>query len=199
MGLGLEEAQPDILLRPPHDLRAGVFTVDLIRDKILYGVLMGIMCLAASASVIYGAGGGNLGVDCNGQYNETCDVVFRARATTFSTLSFLLLIMSWEVKHFHRSLFNMMPERHTGVFSVFKTIWHNRFLFWAVVGGFVITFPVIYIPVFNREVFKHSPITWEWGVVFGCVFCYTCLVEVWKAVKRRWGLGVPPAQLKADA
>lgn len=45
LGLGLEEAQPDIMLRPPHDLRAGVFTWEVITDKMIYGVSMGGLCL----------------------------------------------------------------------------------------------------------------------------------------------------------
>lgn len=188
--MGLEEAQPDILLRPPHDLRIGVFTFDLVRDKMIYGFFMGSLCLAAFASVVYGPGGGNLGADCNKDYSSMCDVAYRARATTFATLSFLLLVTSWEVKHFQRSLFNMHPEEYTGVTSIFKTLWRNRFLFWAVVGGFVMTFPVVYIPVINRTVFKHSAITWEWGIVFACVAMYIALFETWKAIKRRFGLGV---------
>jgi magnesium-transporting ATPase (P-type) len=45
LGLGLEEAQPDIMLRPPHDLRQGVFTWEVIIDKMIYGVFMGTLCL----------------------------------------------------------------------------------------------------------------------------------------------------------
>ncbi|EEY16351.1 calcium-transporting ATPase [Verticillium alfalfae VaMs.102] len=190
IGLGLEEAQPDILYRKPHDLRVGVFTFDLVRDKMIYGVCMGSLCLAAFASVTYGPGGGDLGHGCNEGYNPSCDVAFRARSTTFSTLSFLLLVTSWEVKHFQRSLFNMEPESHSGPLSVFKTVWKNRFLFWAVIGGFVMTFPVVYIPVINHAVFKHTGITWEWGIVAGCVVVYIALFETWKAIKRKLGLGV---------
>ncbi|EGY21411.1 hypothetical protein VD0004_g4047 [Verticillium dahliae] len=190
IGLGLEEAQPDILYRKPHDLRVGVFTFDLVRDKMIYGVCMGSLCLAAFASVTYGPGGGDLGHGCNEGYNPSCDVAFRARSTTFSTLSFLLLVTSWEVKHFQRSLFNMEPESHSGPLSVLKTVWKNRFLFWAVMGGFVMTFPVVYIPVINHAVFKHTGITWEWGIVAGCVVVYIALFETWKAIKRKLGLGV---------
>lgn len=39
------------------------------------------------------------------------------------------------------------------------TVWRNRFLFWTVVTGFTITFPIVYIPVVNRQAFKHSSIT----------------------------------------
>jgi magnesium-transporting ATPase (P-type) len=57
LGLGLEEAQPDILQRPPRSLRSGVFTVDLVRDQLMYGTFMGSLCLAAFMLVTYAASG----------------------------------------------------------------------------------------------------------------------------------------------
>ncbi|KXJ97254.1 potassium/sodium efflux P-type ATPase [Microdochium bolleyi] len=192
LGLGLEEAQPDIMLRKPHSLRVGVFTKEIIMDKMAYGTFMGALCIAAFVSVTYTPTPDplRLGSNCNSGYNPTCEVVFRARATTYSVLSFLLLFTAWEVKHFTRSLFNMYPERWTGPLSVFKTVYtSNRFLFGAVVAGFVITFPVVYLPVINHAVFKHTAITWEWGVVFACVVVYIALIEIWKAGKRRFGVG----------
>ncbi|KAE8363545.1 hypothetical protein BDV27DRAFT_6634 [Aspergillus caelatus] len=191
IGLGLEEAQPDIMYRPPHDLKVGVFTRELITDKMIYGTCMGSLCLVAFVCVIYGKGDGtsSMGHDCNEAWNESCGVVFRARATTYATLTFLLLVTAWEVKHFTRSLFNLDPGRYPGRLSVFHSIWRNRFLFWAVVAGFVIAFPVIYLPAVNRIVFKHQAIDWEWGVVFGCVVVYLAMVETWKATKRAFGIG----------
>ncbi|KGQ01513.1 potassium/sodium efflux P-type ATPase, fungal-type [Paracoccidioides lutzii Pb01] len=189
LGLGLEGSQPDIMYRPPHDLRVGVFTRELIVDKMMYGTFMGSLCLLAFVTVAYGAGGSNLGDSCNQEWNETCEVVFRARATTYATITFLLLVTAWEVKHFSRSLFNLDPARFSGPFSIFPALWQNRFLFWAVIAGSIIVFPVVYIPVVNKSVFKHSAITWEWGVVFGAVVIYIALVESWKAIKRAFGLG----------
>lgn len=192
LGLGLEEAQPDILQRPPRNLRTGVFTIDLVRDQLVYGTCMGSVCLMVFMLVSYAAsaeGFHDLAQGCNEDFSAGCGDVFRSRATTFATLSFLLLVTSWEVKHFHRSLFNM-DERWAGPLSVFKTVYHNRFLFWSVVAGFLCTFPIVYIPHLNTEVFKHRGLTWEWGVVAGGVILYIALIEVWKAIKRRCGLGI---------
>ncbi|KAI1373135.1 potassium/sodium eff [Hypoxylon crocopeplum] len=195
LGLGLEEAQPDIMLRPPHDLRIGIFTKEILMDKMAYGIFMGSLCIASFTSVIYTSmediydqppGYGTLGFDCNAEYNASCDNVYRARATTYATISFLLLVTAWEVKHFTRSLFNMYPEMYPGPFSVFKTVWRNKFLFGAVLAGFFITFPVIYLPVIDRRVFKHQAIGIEWAVVAACVVVYIALVELWKAGKRRF-------------
>lgn len=189
LGLGMEASSPDLMLRPPRNLSVGVFTRELIVDKMIYGVTMGVLCLVAFISVVYGKGAGELGFDCNEGYNDTCYTVYRARATVFSVLSFLLLVTAWEVKHFTRSLFNMFPEQKKGVTSIWFAVRENGFLWWAVVGGFLVTFPVVYVPIVNRVVFKHLAIGWEWGVVIGCVVCYLAVVESWKAVKRRFGIG----------
>ncbi|KAH8590313.1 calcium-transporting ATPase 3 [Bisporella sp. PMI_857] len=188
LGLGLEEAQADIMLRPPRDLKAGVFTWELIIDKMVYGTIAGVLCLVSFVIVIFGAGNGNLGQECNEEFHESCGDVFRARSTVFAVLSFLLLVTAWEVKHFSRSLFNLDPSRYTGKGAVFKALTYNRFLLWAVVAGFIITFPVIYIPTFNTVVFKHTSISWEWGVILGCLITYIALIEVWKACKRYFGI-----------
>ncbi|KAL2270652.1 hypothetical protein VTJ83DRAFT_23 [Remersonia thermophila] len=199
LGLGIESAQPDIMQRPPHDLSVGVFTRELIVDKFVYGAAMGGLCLAAFSTVAYGPlSGSGLGLGCNEDYSPGCGVAFRARGTTFATLTFLLLVTAWEAKHFTRSLFNMHPEKYPGgVRSACRTVWQNRFLFGAVTAGFVIAFPVIYIPFINRIVFKHEAITWEWGIVAAAVVIYTAIVETWKAIKRRFGLGAPIRKVSA--
>lgn len=190
IGLGMEEAQTDGMYRPPHDLKVGVFTKELIVDKFIYGFFLGSLCLMSFSVVAYvGPGGGNLGSGCNEGWNESCDVVFRARATTYATITLLLLVTAWEVKHFSRSLFNLYPDsRAPPGLSVFPTVWRNRFLFWAVTAGFSIMFAIVYLPIINREVFKHAAITWEWGVSFGAVAIYVAAIESWKAVKRRFGI-----------
>lgn len=189
LGLGLEEAQPDVMERPPHDLGVGVFTRELIVDKFVYGTAMGLLCLATFATVAYAPHGISphwLGEGCNSGYNASCATVFRARAATYATLTFLLLVTAWECKHFTRSLFHMRPEKHRGPLSVVKTVWSNRFLFWAAIAGFVIAFPIVYLPVVNKSVFKHMGITWEWGLVAAAMVVYLTIVESWKAIKRRY-------------
>ncbi|KAL4922091.1 hypothetical protein BDW62DRAFT_217918 [Aspergillus aurantiobrunneus] len=171
IGLGLEEPQPDIMYRRSHDLHVGVFTRELIVDKMIYGTLLGPLCLVAFVSVIYGAGTGtsDLGNGCNHGYNVTCDTVFCARATTYATLEFLLLVTAWEVKLFSRSIFKMDPGMSAQKFSIFPTLWRNPFLLWAVIAGFAVTFP--------------------WGIVFGCMAVYLACIESWKAAKRAFGIG----------
>lgn len=183
--------------RPPHSLRAGVFTKELIIDKFIYGTFMGTLCLTSFVIVVYGNGNGDLGNDCNHSYNATCDLPFRARATAYSILTVLLSLMAWEAKHLTRSLFNMYPEEDRSTFSVFNTLLKNRFLFWAVLVGLSTPFPIVYIPVINKVVFRHMPLTWEWGLVLGSAICFIAWVESWKAIKRRMARK-RAAELQAD-
>ncbi|RFN49753.1 potassium/sodium efflux p-type atpase [Fusarium flagelliforme] len=63
-------------------------------------------------------------------------------------------------------------------------VWRNQFLFWAIIIGFVTLFPLLYIPTLNTVVFKHLPITWEWGIVFIAAGLFFAGVETWKWGKR---------------
>ena len=61
----------------------------------------------------------------------------------------------------------------------------------------MVTFPVLYVPVFNTLVFKHKGIGWEWGVVLGACVVYLGVIEGWKAIKRWRGWG-SPGYVKAE-
>lgn len=154
-GLGREKASYNIMSRPPHDNKKGVFTWQIICDMIVYGLLMGVLTLCTFIIVVYGTGDGILGTDCNKKYSDSCDVVFRARAAVFAELTWLILISAWEIKGIRRSMFRLDP-RSESAFPFFKDVWENQFLFWAVTLGSVVVFPCIYIPGFNTTVFKHK-------------------------------------------
>ena len=63
-------------------------------------------------------------------------------------------------------------------------VWRNKFLYFAILAGFMTIFPTLYIPVINRDVFKHEGITWEWGIVFVEAILFFLGIETWKWVKR---------------
>merc|ERR1712000_564921 len=46
MGLGFEQAVSGIMHRPPHSLKAGVFTKEFLVDMLVYGVWIAALCLA---------------------------------------------------------------------------------------------------------------------------------------------------------
>ena len=188
-GLGREKAAPDVMERPPHDTKKGVFTWELITDMLVYGLIQGACCLMTFVFIVYGPGRDGLGIDCNRTHNDTCDVVFRARAAVFAELTWLILISAWELKGMRRSMFRLNPN-DTHPFPFFRDIWNNQFLFWSVVIAAASVFPAVYIPGLNTSVFKHQGITWEWAPAIVCVFVFVSGMEAWKFVKRAFGLFV---------
>ncbi|KAK4222314.1 hypothetical protein QBC38DRAFT_87525 [Podospora fimiseda] len=183
MGLGFERAVPDIMRRPPQSLKTGIFTAEFLIDMVVYGLWVAVLCLASFVLRVYAWGNGELGVGCNESFGESCETVFKARATTFACLTWFALFLAWELIDSRRSFFAMTPG--SKIFTQwFHDVWRNQFLFWAIVGGFVTLFPVVYIPVINEKVFKHTGISWEWGIVFINAALFFAGVELWKWGKR---------------
>jgi len=191
MGLGMEIASDDIMTRPPHNQRIGIFTAEVLIDMVVYGFWMALLCLSSFVIVVWGFNNGELGHDCNKSYSPSCEVVFRARSTTFVSLTWFALFLAWEMVHMRRSFFRMVSKPENPATAWMKHIWRNPFLFWSIFAGFVTVFPILYIPVVNHRIFKHSPITWEWGIVFVEAGLFFAGIECWKLLKRvyyrKWG------------
>ncbi|KAI9375958.1 hypothetical protein BJX61DRAFT_24135 [Aspergillus egyptiacus] len=183
MGLGMEIAAPDIMDRPPQS-KKGIFTWEVIIDILVYGIWMAALCLSSFSLVIWGFGAGDLGLNCNRDFNAQCEPVFRARATTFISLTWFALFLAWEMVNMRRSFFRMQPGSKKYFTQWMFDIWRNQFLFWAIIAGFILVFPVLYIPVINHDVFKHSGISWEWGIVGVETVLFFTGVEGWKWAKR---------------
>lgn len=147
---------------------------------VIYGILMACCVLGSFTVVLFGFDDGNLGADCNVRYSATCDDVFRARATCYSTMTWIFLLFSWELIDFRRSFF-YMPH---GVRAWAAHLWSNKFLFYSVTIVFAIVFPTVYIPGLSHIVFLHTGITWEWAVVFISVGVWMVGTETWKWCKR---------------
>ncbi|OLN89013.1 Calcium-transporting ATPase 3-like protein 1 [Colletotrichum chlorophyti] len=186
-GLGREEAASDVMRKPPQDKKRGVFSIQVMVDMIVYGIIMGTLTLVTFVIIVYGANGGNLGVECNKTWSEECRPVFRARAAVFAELTWIILISAWEFKNLRRSMFRLNAD-DPSKFPLFKDLYANKFLFWAVIIGALSVFPVVYIPTLNTTLFKHTGISWEWGIVVGFTILYVFGVETWKFIKRTFNL-----------
>ncbi|KAF8992359.1 sodium transport ATPase [Cyathus striatus] len=185
-GLGMEEAPKDLMRKPPHSARDGVFSWPIIIDTFGYGIMMGATCLASFVIVIYAGNNGNLGHGCNHAAElESCRAVFRARSTVFAALTFEILLYAWELKSLERSLFSLNP----GV-PFYKDVWANQVLLWSVFGGMASVVLPIYIPGFSDRVFYQTSITWEWGVIVGATAVFVVWCEIWKLIRKplykRW-------------
>ncbi|KAJ6104265.1 ATPase P-type K/Mg/Cd/Cu/Zn/Na/Ca/Na/H-transporter, partial [Penicillium sp. IBT 18751x] len=186
MGLGMEVAAPDIMDRPPQS-KQGIFTWEVIIDIMVYGVWTAALCLAAFSIRMWGFGDGNLARGCNKEWSEEikdCELVFRARATTFVCLTWFALFLAWEMVNMRRSFFRMQPKSKKYFTQWMYDVWRNKFLFYSIMAGWVTMFPILYIPVLNDVVFKHKPITWEWGIVAVEAVLFFMGVEAWKWAKR---------------
>lgn len=153
---------------------------------VVYGLWMSALCLASFVLVLYGFGNGSadIGENCNNEYSEGCRVIFRARSTTFACLTWFALFLAWEMVNMRRSFFRMQPKSKLYFTQWMHDVWRNQFLFWAIIAGFVTMFPLIYIPGLNTVVFKHAPISWEWGIVFVEAVLFFLGIEAWKWAKR---------------
>ncbi|KAJ5778841.1 hypothetical protein N7457_006561 [Penicillium paradoxum] len=190
MGLGMEIAAPEVMDRPPQS-KQGIFTWEIIIDTLVYGVWMAGLCLSAFALVMFQWGDGDLAMGCNTKYNDptkpyTCETVFRARATTFTCMTWFALFLAWEMMNLRRSFFQMQPDSKRYFTQWMHDIWRNKFLFFGIMTGFVLAFPILYIPVINHSVFKHTSITWEWGIVFVETILFFLGIESWKWCKRAY-------------
>lgn len=66
-GLGAERASPDILHRPPHNRRWGVFSPEILVDIGVIGIFGTISTIVTFVVVIWGANGGALGRESGSQ------------------------------------------------------------------------------------------------------------------------------------
>ncbi|KAA8643753.1 cation-translocating P-type ATPase [Aspergillus tanneri] len=183
MGLGMEISASDIMDRPPQS-KQGIFTWEVIVDTLVYGVWMAALCLSSFSLVMFGWGHGDLAYGCNSDATDACRTVYRARGTTFVCMTWFALFLAWELIDMRRSFFRMQPNSKRYFTQWMFDVWRNKFLFFGIMIGFVTTFPILYIPVINTVVFKHRPISWEWGVVIVEAILFFLGVESWKWAKR---------------
>lgn len=153
-------------------------------DMVFYGLWISTLCLGAFSLAVFGFGSGSLGSNCNDKYSPECDTVYRGRATLFACLTWFALFLALEMLDMRRSLFRLTPKSKKYFTQWAVDIYKNKFLFWAVMVGWVTMFFVLYTPKVNTIGFKHIGITWEWGIVFVMSLLFFLGVETWKFGKR---------------
>ncbi|KAA8910991.1 hypothetical protein TRICI_004002 [Trichomonascus ciferrii] len=186
VGLGVEQAEAGIMEKPPKDPKTAIFTYEMLIDMFFYGFFLAGVSLCGFIAIVYGKGNGQLGANCNNSYSEACYYVYRGRSTAFVIMTWGILFLAWEIVDMRRSMFAMQPNTTTPFTQVFKDLWRNQLLFWSVMGGIITVFPLVYIPVINYDAFRHSPISWEWGVGVAGVVIYVAGIELWKWLKRAY-------------
>ncbi|GJJ74479.1 P-type Na+/K+ transporter [Entomortierella parvispora] len=176
MGLGLEPASPSNMQEPPRSAKQGLFSFEVIMDTTVYGLSMGVLTFSAYCGVLFGFNHGDLGSLCNQEYSDACTGVFKARATAYACLTFLLLAHS----------VNCRSLRDSGwSWKRLKTLKENKMLWLGMVIGSLLVFPILYIPGMNHSVFKHTGLTYEWAFVFVVLGLFIGLSDLYKFIKRK--------------
>jgi magnesium-transporting ATPase (P-type) len=191
MGLGVEPESPEQMQQPPRDASkrgSGVFSLEVITDIFVYGIVMGSLTLAVWACALYATFQPDpaiglyspLGAQCN-EANDLalCYYVFRARGASYACLSLLILLHAYNCRSVRHSI---ITSTKYGPHTWFR----NRVLMWSVLFGAAITIITLYIPGLNTFAFLQLPISWEWGPVLVSQVVFLGLSEWYKFSKRHY-------------
>jgi Ca2+-transporting ATPase len=160
IALGMEEAEKDVMQRPPRNRKESIFADGLGFDVIFQG---GIIAAITVFSYFVGhrMESGSWGI---------------AESPAGMTMAFLTLSM---IEIFHS--FNMR-SRTESLFSLRK---QNKWLWGTLAFSLAVTAAVIFIPALNTA-FSFQPITvTEYLAALGLAVCVIPIVEIEKAIRRR--------------
>ncbi len=168
LALGMEQAEPDTMTRPPRKSNEGIFAGGLGVDVVYQGVLVTLITIAAYLV---------------GSFMDPAVGSFAAlRAAGVSehgmTMAFLTMSMC-EIFH----SFNMRSQRK----SVFTLTTQNKVLWAAMLGSLVLTTLVIEVP-FIANAFGFTPIGFlEYAIAMGLAVLVIPIVELVKLFQRVFG------------
>ena len=166
LALGMEEAEPDTMNRPPRDSKDGIFSGGVGFDVIYQGVLVTVITVVAyliGASFEFGAG---------------WFAALRAAGESGHGMTMAFLAMSM-CEIFHS--FNLRSQRK----SVFSLKTHNKVLWAAMLGSLVLTTLVIEVP-FIADAFGFTRIGGaEYGISIALAILVIPIVEIVKLIQRK--------------
>ena len=164
LALGMEEAEDDIMNRPPRDSKEGIFAGGMFFDIAYQGILVTAITIAAyiiGHSIEVGFFEMPKGVSPEGM-----------------TMAFLTMSMC-EIFH----SFNLRSQRK----SVFSLKGQNKILWAAMLGSLVLTTLLLEVP-FLANAFGFQMISWtEYAISIGLAFLVIPIVEIVKFFQRKLG------------
>ena len=165
LALGMEDAEPDTMNRPPRNSKDGIFSNGLGIDVIYQGILVTALTLISyliGASFEFGAG--------------FFGKLVQAGASDHGmTMAFLTMSMC-EIFH----SFNLRSQRK----SIFSLHSHNKVLWAAMIGSFLLTTALLEIP-FLAAAFGFTPIgLMEYGIAIALAITVIPIVELVKLIQR---------------
>ena len=162
LALGMEKAEPDTMCRPPRDSKEGIFAGGLLADIIYQGVLVSVLTIVSYII---------------GHCIEVGHFHFpQGESPDGMTMAFLTMSMC-EIFH----SFNMRSQRK----SIFSLKSHNKVLWAAMLGSFVLTIALLYVP-FLRNAFGFTAISLtEFVIALGIAVLVIPIVEIVKLIQRK--------------
>ena len=165
LALGMEEAEPDTMNRPPRDSKDGIFSGGLGVDVVYQGVLVTLITIAA---YLIGAA-----MEFGGDWFAA----LRAAGESGHGMTMAFLAMSM-CEIFHS--FNLRSQRK----SVFSLKTQNKVLWAAMLGSLVLTTLVIEVP-FIAGAFGFTTIgLTEYAIAMGLALLVIPVVEIVKLFQR---------------
>ena len=162
LALGMEEAEPDIMNRPPRDSMEGIFAGGMFFDIAYQGILVTAITIASYI----------IGHFIEVGYFE----MPRGVSPDGMTMAFLTMSMC-EIFH----SFNLRSQRK----SVFSLKGQNKILWAAMLGSLVLTTALLEVP-FLANAFGFKMISWtEYAISMGLAFLVIPVVEIVKFFQRK--------------
>ena len=168
LALGMEEAEPDTMNRPPRNSKDGIFSGGLGFDVIYQGVLVTIITLVAYLI------GSSFEFASVGNWFATLREL--GESGHGMTMAFLTMSMC-EIFH----SFNLRSQRK----SIFTLKKQNKVLWAAMLGSLLLTTLVIEVGPIARA-FGFTPIgLLEYSISIGLAFLVIPIVEIVKLIQRK--------------
>ena len=160
LALGMEEAEGDVMARPPRESNSGIFSDGLGFDVIYQGIMVALLTLAAYFT---------------GHWFES-GVWEIANSPDGMTMAFLTMSMA-EIFH----SYNMRSRRK----SIFKMPKQNKYLLGSMILSLVLTTAVLYVPFLSSAFgFEHISLA-EYAVSILLAVSVIPIVEIVKFFQRK--------------
>jgi len=162
LALGMEEAEPDTMNRPPRNSKDGIFSGGLGFDVVYQGILVTVLTIL---SYIIG--------HCfeAGRFEMPVGVSPDGMTMAFLTMSMCEIFHSFNLRSQRKSIFSLKS--------------HNKVLWAAMLGSFLLTLVLLYVPFLrNAFGFEYINLT-EFAIALALAFLVVPIVEIVKFFQRK--------------
>ena len=165
LALGMEEAEPDTMQRPPRNSKEGIFAGGLFGDIVYQGVLVTLLTICSYL----------IGSMMDPEIGSFAALRAAGMSSHGMTMAFLTMSMC-EIFH----SFNLRSQRK----SIFSLKGQNKVLWAAMIGSFLLTTLLLEVP-FLAAAFGFTPVGLaEYGIAIALALVVIPVVELVKLIQR---------------